>query len=121
MPFGIQPIHILVVVVVALLIFGPKQLPNIGRWFARTFGELRKSTKEMADTFREESAKMNQELTSKDPLPPATGSSPSSPSPTAVPAAGPAAGSRYCTACGAANPADAAFCAKRGTKLVVVG
>ena len=44
MPFGLQPIHIAVIVLVALLIFGPKQLPAIGRWVARTFNDLRKAT-----------------------------------------------------------------------------
>ena len=113
MPFGIQPIHILVVIIVALLIFGPKQLPNIGKWFARTFYDLRKSTKEMADGFREESAKMSQE---NSPTPP---QAPIPASPSAA-ADADAANSRYCTACGSANPAEANYCAKCGTKLVVL-
>jgi sec-independent protein translocase protein TatA len=102
MPFGLQPIHIAVIVLVALLIFGPKQLPAIGRWVARTFNDLRKGTRDMADGFKEESAKMDK----------VEGSAPSSPISPAPPEA------RFCTSCGASNPADARFCAKCGTKLV---
>ncbi len=35
MPFGIQPIHIVIIVIIALIIFGPKSLPEAGRWVGR--------------------------------------------------------------------------------------
>jgi TatA/E family protein of Tat protein translocase len=36
------PWHILVVLVIALLVLGPKELPRAGRQFARTVGEVRR-------------------------------------------------------------------------------
>ena len=54
MPFGIQPIHIVVIVVVALLIFGPKRLPEMGRSIGRAINEFRNGTREVTDSLREE-------------------------------------------------------------------
>jgi sec-independent protein translocase protein TatA len=31
MPFGIQPMHLLMIGIVALIIFGPSRLPELGR------------------------------------------------------------------------------------------
>ncbi len=53
MPFGIQPIHIVIIVVIALLIFGPKSLPEVGRWIGRSMSELRKGSQEMTTALRE--------------------------------------------------------------------
>jgi sec-independent protein translocase protein TatA len=50
----IQPWHIIVVVVVALIIFGPQRLPEIGRGLGKALNEFRKGTKEMTEGFREE-------------------------------------------------------------------
>ena len=54
MPFGLQPLHLLVIAVVALLIFGPKRLPDIGRGIGRAWTEFRKGSREMAENLREE-------------------------------------------------------------------
>ena len=54
MPFGIQPIHIVVIVVVALLIFGPKRLPEMGRSIGKAINEFRNGTREMTDSIRQE-------------------------------------------------------------------
>ncbi len=53
MPFGIQPIHIVIIVVIALIIFGPKSLPEVGRWIGRSMSELRKGSQEMTTALRE--------------------------------------------------------------------
>jgi len=36
MPFGLQPTHLIIIAVVALIIFGPSRLPEIGRAFGKT-------------------------------------------------------------------------------------
>jgi sec-independent protein translocase protein TatA len=102
MPFGLQPLDLIVIVVVALVIFGPKRLPQLGRWLAKTFSSVRKGARDLADGFTEETRAQDAG---------GTGGNAG-----AGPAAGPAK-EILCTACGAANPADARFCNKCGTPL----
>ncbi len=40
--FAIQPIHIMLIVLVALLFFAPSRLPLLGRGFSRMIGEFRR-------------------------------------------------------------------------------
>ena len=54
MPFGIQPIHIVIIIVIAFLIFGGNKLPELGRSAGKAISEFKKGTKEMTDGFREE-------------------------------------------------------------------
>jgi len=96
----IQPWHIIVVVVVALIIFGPQRLPEIGRGLGKALNEFRKGTKEMTEGFREEVIKPV-EPTSAAPLAPVQ----------------PQTGGNYCTQCGAPNPAGSKFCNKCGAQL----
>ncbi len=46
MPFGLQPTHLLLILVVALLIFGPSRLPEIGRGFGSMLREFGTAAKE---------------------------------------------------------------------------
>ena len=39
--FGLQPLHLIVILVVALLIFGPSRLPEIGRAIGKSISEFR--------------------------------------------------------------------------------
>ena len=108
MPFGLQPIHLVVIAVVALLIFGPRRLPEVGRGIGKAISEFRKGAQEMTESFREEVAK---------PVEPGstpTDSVPTSGQPTAT--AQPAA-SKFCSKCGAPNGADARFCSRCGSEL----
>ena len=50
MPFGIQPIHIFLIIIVALLLFGPKRLPEMGRNIGKAISEFRNGTKEITDS-----------------------------------------------------------------------
>ncbi len=50
--FGLQPIHIIVILVVALLIFGPSRLPEIGRAFGKSIAEFREATSQTQNEFR---------------------------------------------------------------------
>lgn len=45
---------LILILIIALVIFGPKKLPEIGRAFGQTLREFRKSTKELASDAREE-------------------------------------------------------------------
>ena len=105
MPFGIQPLHILIIVLVALLIFGPKRLPEIGRYIGRTITEFRQGTQDLTESLREEINK---------PLPASTASSQNVPDATT---SSPAADGNYCTQCGSSNGADARFCGNCGNRL----
>ena len=114
MPFGLQPLDLIVIVVVALVIFGPKRLPQLGRWLGKTFSSFRKGARDLADGFTEETRAQDAGGTGGN-----AAAGPVAPTgPTAGPTASPAAGI-FCTACGAANPADARFCNKCGTRLTV--
>jgi len=133
MPFGIQPIHILIIVIVALLIFGPKKLPEMGRNIGKALSEFRNASKEMTDNFREG---MNQGTTPAPgqtiaPPPAASVPTASAPAPSAplipstdgtipspaAPALAAAPAGRFCHQCGAPNPAEAHFCGNCGSKL----
>ena len=114
LPFGIQPWHILVIVIVAFLIFGTNKLPDIGRSLGKTFTEFRKGTKEAAEGFKEEMQK---------PVTPATPTTPAAapdltPIPPADPPAQPAKPTgNFCIHCGNPNLPEARFCASCGAKL----
>jgi len=54
MPFGLQPAHLLIILVVALLIFGPSKLPEIGKAMGRTIREFQSGIKEATQGFTEE-------------------------------------------------------------------
>ncbi|AEI40166.1 Sec-independent protein translocase subunit TatA/TatB [Paenibacillus mucilaginosus] len=41
---ALTPMHILVIVVAALLLFGPAKLPELGRGFGRMFREFKDAT-----------------------------------------------------------------------------
>jgi sec-independent protein translocase protein TatA len=121
MPFGIQPIHIVIIVVVALLIFGPNKLPEMGRSIGKTINEFRNGTKEMTDGLRAEvNAGASAGTTSF-----TAAQSTSHPTPMQVEPVKPqspttAPTGNFCIHCGSANPAEAHFCAACGTKLPTV-
>jgi len=48
--------ELILIFVVALLLFGPKQLPNIGRTLGRALGEFRRASNDFRRTIEEEVA-----------------------------------------------------------------
>ena len=44
--FGLQPLHIVFIIVIALLIFGPSRFANIGRSFRKAISEARNAAKD---------------------------------------------------------------------------
>ena len=123
--FGIQPIHILIIIVVALLIFGPKKLPEMGRSIGKAFTEFRKGTSEITDSFREGAGMTGNTGAANTILPPTASIAAAPPAPgTSIPT--PAAAARaaaptgnFCISCGAPNAPEAGFCNQCGTKLPV--
>ncbi len=109
LPFGIQPIHILIIIVVAFLLFGAAKLPEIGRSLGRTLTEFRKGTKEAAEGFKEEVNKTSDAT--------ATPAAPTQASSSPVSANAEKPTGNFCIQCGAPNLPEARFCASCGTKL----
>lgn len=114
--FGIQPIHIVIIVLVALLIFGPKRLPEIGRGIGRAINEFRQGTKEMTAGFQEEVGKPSESQTIAPPAASKPVVTPPSPS---VPAqsAPSIAGGNFCVQCGSSNVPEARFCSNCGSPM----
>lgn len=110
MPFGIQPIHLILIIIVALIIFGPSRLPEIGRGLGKSINEFRKGAKEMTEGFKDE-------VTPADAAPAAQTAAPAQTAPVAPVAAAAAPATVTCPSCGKANAAGAAFCNNCGTKL----
>ena len=50
--FGLQPIEIIVTLILALLVFGPKKLPEIARGLGNAIREFRESTSQVTEEFR---------------------------------------------------------------------
>lgn len=50
--FGLQPIHIVIIVVLAVLLFGPKKLPEFGKSLGRSIREFKSASKDITDDFK---------------------------------------------------------------------
>lgn len=49
--FGLQPTHLILIIIVALIIFGPSRLPELGRSLGRSIREFQNASKEMTSSF----------------------------------------------------------------------
>lgn len=56
---------LILILVLALIIFGPKKLPEIGRAFGQTLKEFKKSTRELADDVMNDEDEDKKKLTKK--------------------------------------------------------
>jgi sec-independent protein translocase protein TatA len=106
MPFGLQPLHIIIIVIVGLLIFGPARLPELGRSLGKGLTEFRRGTREMTEGFREELVKSSDGHNAA--------SQPGMQPQTTAPVAG-----SFCIQCGSSNLAGARFCNKCGAQLPI--
>lgn len=85
--FGLQPQDLLIILIVALLIFGPSKLPEIGKALGRTIREFQIGIKEASQGFEQ-----------------ATSSAPTESESTCKTCGKPLrAGAKFCTECGAAQ------------------
>lgn len=53
---------LILIVLIALIVFGPKKLPEIGRAFGQTLREFKKSTRELTSDDVEDDNKKQQQL-----------------------------------------------------------
>ncbi len=51
--FGLQPAHIVLIVAVAIILFAPRQLPELGRGLAKAITEFKKGIRETPDSSKE--------------------------------------------------------------------
>jgi len=49
--FNIGPAEMIVILVIALIVFGPKRLPEIGRTVGKSLREFRRATQDIRDEF----------------------------------------------------------------------
>lgn len=57
MPFGFHGLDLVVILVIALLIFGPKKLPEMGSAIGKSIKEFQKGMKELTNPKEEEETK----------------------------------------------------------------
>ena len=103
--FGLQPIHIVFILLVALLLFGPKRLPEMGRNIGKALNEFRNGTREITDSLRAE--------VNGSPEPVAASMKPAVSPPQSVPFQAqtimPPRTGNFCIHCGAVNQSEARF------------
>ncbi len=102
MPFGLRPEHLIVIAIVALIIFGPSRLPEIGRAVGKTLKEFQSATREATQGFTSEITK------------PET-AAPVAPVAPAAPVAPVVEAKTNCKSCGKPIPVGAKICAECGT------
>ena len=99
---NLGPFEIIVILVVVLVIFGPRNLPKLGAAFGKTVKNVREGMEGDAETKDENVEDVVETAEASE----------------TAEAEAPADGdSVFCTKCGEANPADAAFCKKCGAPL----
>ena len=100
MVFGMGPLELMIILGIALLIFGPKNLPKLGK----SLGQTVKNVREGMEGDDEEPAKAEEAVAE---------------APEVVEDASEVVEEdvQFCSKCGAKNAADAGFCNKCGAKL----
>ncbi len=66
--------ELLIIFVIALIVFGPRKLPELGRSLGKTLGEFKRASNDLRNTLEEEIHVEDQ--TRRDPPPPARASAP---------------------------------------------
>jgi sec-independent protein translocase protein TatA len=60
--FGIGPLEMAIILIVALLVFGPKKLPEIGRSLGKTVRGFQEASKEFTNEFKKESQQVEESV-----------------------------------------------------------
>jgi sec-independent protein translocase protein TatA len=64
---SIGPTGFILLVVVALLLFGPKKLPELGRAFGRTLREFKEGAKDIMSDDKDDDTRNRREVNTNDP------------------------------------------------------
>lgn len=67
--FGIGTTELLIIVVLALILLGPKKLPQLARSLGRSVNELRRVADELRESVEEEMEPLKEELRNLEDLP----------------------------------------------------
>lgn len=106
MILGMGPMELIIILIVVLVIFGPKNLPKIGSALGKTV----KNVREGMEGEDEPKAEIKAEPTASDDEDVEVVADDDD-------ADAPADDVKFCGSCGAKNPAGNAFCSKCGEKL----
>ena len=81
MPFNIGPLELVIVLVIALLVIGPKRLPEMGNSIGKTIREFRKASSDVSDavTLEPEAKPAAQQATASTATPASATSGPAEP------------------------------------------
>ncbi len=97
MPFNFEPTDVIIIILAALIVFGPSRLPDIGHGLGKAISEFRRGI-----------AGKGEGASRPGTQPKRTEPRPVAPSTT---------GGKQCAHCGGANTLDARFCNHCGTEL----
>jgi sec-independent protein translocase protein TatA len=104
MILGLGPLELVVIILIVLVIFGPKNLPKLGKSLGQTVKNVREG---MEDEEGDDSAKeIEAEAPADDEDADVVEGVPE-----------PAEDVQFCPKCGTQNPATSGFCSKCGSKL----
>ena len=112
MVFGMGPLELMIILGIALLIFGPKNLPKLGK----SLGQTVKNVREGMEGDEEEEPKKVEAAAEPTPAPEPVVAEPVVETVAAV-ADEAEEDVVFCGECGAKNPASSSFCSKCGSKL----
>ena len=88
--------ELVVILVIALVVFGPRKLPELGRSLGKSLGEFKRASNDLRNTLEEEIHVEDRTRTA--PAPPAPASAPAAPEPAASAPAAPADDPQHDTA-----------------------
>ena len=102
---ALQPGHLIVVLVIVLLVFGPGKLPELGKAVGDGLRELKKATGDNAEKDANQAASTTTTTTAPATTAPVSGTN------------GVAAGTRVCAKCNAIVPVGDKFCGVCGSSM----
>jgi sec-independent protein translocase protein TatA len=68
--------ELIVIFIIALIVFGPRKLPELGRSLGRGIAEFKKATNELQSSLEEEVRQEEQHAATRPPAPPAATATP---------------------------------------------